>query len=562
MTDLPYHRICGQFYNRPLWLLPSTAETISSFLLSRVERAAGGGRGGETDKGQTSQWFPGTQKADGSIETHSPRASRFYGDYPRDAETGRPLPYRRTDEGTAIITIVGELVNRGGYVGASSGVVSYEGIKFQVLQASADARTKNIILDIESPGGEAVGAFEVAELIRQVAAIKPVIAVVNGLAASAGYAIASGASRIVTMPTGLVGSIGVVMMHLDWSQYLEDAGVKPTFIFAGAHKVDGNMYEPLPESVRARLQADVMSFYDQFVETVAAGRTNMTVKQIRGTEALVYKGQAAVDIGLADEVGTFEEVLAELSAGSMSRFPTSVRRSSTAAVAQPPQVQSAAIVPSVAEGDRENLPMPEAAGILSTLGAPEMTVKSGEPGASVPGTQTTAQPAAAPPAAAAPSAAKTETSADLAAAFPALVAQIRTEAATAERERILAIEGIAVAGHDDLIKACKADGKTTVEQAAMKILTAEKQTRTSQLAAIKGVETEGGKVPASPAASAPGETTTKATTPEGWKAEYEAQDPAGEKLRGEFPTVESYVACMKAEASGRVRRLVPRSATS
>jgi signal peptide peptidase SppA len=307
------HRVASQFYNRPLLVLPSTAETISSFLLSRIG-AGPLGDSGENDSGESVQTFSSTAREDGSREYHSPRASRFYGDYPVDPESnGRPRPYRRTPDGTAIITMVGELVNRGAWVGASSGLISYEGIKFQLRTAANDTRVRNVILDMESPGGEAVGAFEVAQSVRELAAQKPVTAVVDGMAASAGYAIASGARDIVTIPSGLSGSIGVVMMHLDFSAWLEDNGIKPTLIFAGDHKVDGNPFEPLPADVRNAFQQDVSSFYDQFVQTVALGRPNLSEDEIRGTQARVYKGEDAVKVGLADRVGTFDQVLAELS---------------------------------------------------------------------------------------------------------------------------------------------------------------------------------------------------------------------------------------------------------
>src|SRR5262245_49671023 len=118
MTDIPYHRIASQFYNRPLSLLPSAAETISAFLVTGTPQGRASA-GGESDSGSTTQLFPATAKPDGSVEVHRPRASRFYGDYPVDGD-GRPKPYRRTPDGTAIITVVGELVNRGAYVGASS----------------------------------------------------------------------------------------------------------------------------------------------------------------------------------------------------------------------------------------------------------------------------------------------------------------------------------------------------------------------------------------------------------------------------------------------------------
>ncbi|MGT2481766.1 S49 family peptidase [Methylobacterium oryzae CBMB20] len=193
--------------------------------------------------------------------------------------------------------------------------MSYEGLKFQLAHASQDDRTRAVLLDFECPGGEAVGAFEAAAVVRGLATLKPVVAVVNGLCASAAYAMASGATRIVTTPSGISGSIGVVMLHVDQSGALAKAGVRPTLIHAGAHKVDGNPYQALPAGVRKSLQAEIEVFYGAFVDCVAAGRKNLLAEAIRGTEARTFMGAAAVAAGLADEVGTFEGALVELEAG-------------------------------------------------------------------------------------------------------------------------------------------------------------------------------------------------------------------------------------------------------
>lgn len=308
-----FHRIAGQFYNRPLLLLPSAAEVISSLILNRM-RAGGRGPDLHDRAGATTVQFDSARKGDGSTEVHASRASRFYGEYAVDSGTRRPTPYRRTAQGTALIDLVGEFVNRGAWIGADSGLISYEGFRFQLLSAAADPKVRNILLDIESPGGEAVGAFEAAALVREVNREKPVVALVNGMAASAAYAIASGARAIVTLPSGIAGSIGVVMMHLDFSTYLENEGIRPTLIFAGARKVDGNPFEPLPEDVRAQFEREVMNYYDQFVATVVAGRRGVGDKSVRATEAGIFIGKAAVDAKLADDVGTFEEVLEEMSA--------------------------------------------------------------------------------------------------------------------------------------------------------------------------------------------------------------------------------------------------------
>lgn len=309
---IPYRHVVSQFYNQPLLLTPDAAETISTLLQSRMQemRAGGGIELPEHDSGRTTQMFDSRQRADGSIEVHSPRASRFYGDFPLDADN-RPMPFRRTADGTAILTLVGEWVNRGAWVGASSGLISYEGFAYQMRRAAADPKTRSIVLDFQSPGGQGVGAFETAALVREVAQVKPVVAFVNGLMGSAAYGIGSAASRIVTIPSGISGSIGVVLMHLDMSAWLAKEGVKPTLIFAGDHKVDGNPYEPLPKDVREDFQARVNAMYDQFVATVAQGR-GMDEKAVRGTQARVFSGPEAVAAGLADDVGTFDDVLREM----------------------------------------------------------------------------------------------------------------------------------------------------------------------------------------------------------------------------------------------------------
>jgi len=299
-------RIADAALNRPLMITPDKAAVIMSVLAGRIRIDAAG---------------------------LAPEASRFVGDGVERDANGKPiagLPYRRTPDGVGVITVAGSLVNRGAWIGANSGLVSYEGIKHQLGVAAADPKVRSIILDMSSPGGEAIGALETADAVRAVAAIKPVVAVVNGMAASAGYAIASGATEIVTTPTGVAGSIGVIMVHADYSEALADEGIKPTIIFAGAHKADGNSMQPLPDSVRADLQAEIDAFYQQFLSTVALGRgERLSAEMARKTEARVFIGAAAVEAGLADRVGSFESVLAELSRAPKGRSSTSLPKGLT-----------------------------------------------------------------------------------------------------------------------------------------------------------------------------------------------------------------------------------------
>ena len=205
--------------------------------------------------------------------------------------------------GIAVIEVSGVLVHRGAWIGQSSGQTSYEGIAAQIAAAASDPTVRGIALEIDSFGGEVAGVFDLADAIRAARAAKPVWAFVAEHAFSAGYALASQADRIILPRTGAVGSIGVVVMHADLSGQLSDAGVTVTLIHSGAHKVDGNPYVPLPDPVRARIQAEIDSIRSLFAQTVAAGRgRRMNAAAALATEAACYRGADAVAAGLADEV--------------------------------------------------------------------------------------------------------------------------------------------------------------------------------------------------------------------------------------------------------------------
>ena len=227
----------------------------------------------------------------------------------RRSSQGRSL--YRVQNGVAVIEVTGTLVHRGEWIGASSGVTSYEGLVAQIAAAGSDPTVRGVALEIDSFGGEVSGVFDLADHIRDLRAQKPVWAFVAEAALSAGYAIASQADRIVVPRTGEVGSIGVLWVHADLSQQLEDQGVAVTLIHAGAHKVDGNPFTALPEDVRADMQARVGETRDLFAQTVAAGRgARLSAQAALATEAQVYRGRHAVAAGLADEVSDLRTAFA------------------------------------------------------------------------------------------------------------------------------------------------------------------------------------------------------------------------------------------------------------
>ena len=202
----------------------------------------------------------------------------------------KPKAFGTARPGVAIIPVLGSLVNRSSFVDAMSGVTSYDSIRGQLNAAVFDAEISSIAFDMDSAGGEASGAMELAAIVRIAAQRKPVYAIVNGLCCSAAYAVASAATRIVCTPSSLVGSIGVVALHTDHSGRLEKAGIVPTMIYAGAHKIDGNSLEKLSDQAREGISAEIEKIYSMFVECVAKGRRNLSPDAIRATEAKTFLG--------------------------------------------------------------------------------------------------------------------------------------------------------------------------------------------------------------------------------------------------------------------------------
>lgn len=252
-----------------------------------------------------------------------PRASILGGEAGQRArERGRRL--YRVREGIAIIEVTGTLVHRGDWIGESSGVSTYEGIGQQIEAAAEDPAVRGIALEIDTFGGEVAGVFDLADSLRAARGRKPVWAFVAEAALSAGYALASQADRIVLPRTGEVGSIGVLLVHADYSERLSDEGVRVTLIHAGAHKIDANPYEPLPEAVRDELQAEVEQLRDLFAATVAAGRGVLSATAALATEARVFRGSAAVVAGLADEVSDLRTAFGAFVASVQRRQPAAI----------------------------------------------------------------------------------------------------------------------------------------------------------------------------------------------------------------------------------------------
>ena len=238
----------------------------------------------------------------------------------------------------AVIPIHGTLVRRTSGLEAESGLASYTGIAAQLDAALTSPEVAAILLDIDSPGGESGGVFDLADRIRVASQVKPVWAVANDMAFSAAYALASAATRVFVARTGGVGSIGVIAMHIDQSVKDAKDGVRYTAVFAGERKNDLNPHEPLSDAAHAVLKAEVDRVYELFVETVARHR-GLDADAVRATEAGLFFGPDAVATGLADAVGSLDDALTQLTQ-SLSPLPTQVATASQAGFLRNHQMES------------------------------------------------------------------------------------------------------------------------------------------------------------------------------------------------------------------------------
>lgn len=240
---------------------------------------------------------------------------------------GASRPPEQTVQSVAILPLFGTIFPRANLMTEMSGATSAERFGAMFSQLVDDPNISAIALDVNSPGGQANGIPEVFNRIIEARGKKPIVAVVNHLAASGAYWIASAADEVVVTPSGEVGSIGVFSVHQDMSKALENEGVKITMIRAGKFKVEGNPYEPLSDEAAAFFQSRVDETYESFVNAVARGRgvSPDDVKSKFG-EGRVVHAQAAVERGMADRIGTMEETVSRL----LQNIPSAPKSSDSA----------------------------------------------------------------------------------------------------------------------------------------------------------------------------------------------------------------------------------------
>lgn len=214
----------------------------------------------------------------------------------------------------AVIDITGNLVNGNAGFMSYFGYTGYGDIRNSLVAAVSDQAVGSILLNVDSGGGQVAGVHELAQLIARVDKVKPVVTYTGGMMASAALWLGAGGRKVVAGETAMVGSLGILQIHIDRTKQLEMDGVKATIIRAGEDKALANPYEPLSDAGKAALQSQADAMYDVFLSHVAQQRKlSVAVAQKQFGGGSVFVGQQALSANLVDEVGGFEAAYAAAS---------------------------------------------------------------------------------------------------------------------------------------------------------------------------------------------------------------------------------------------------------
>ena len=384
-----------------------------------------------------------------------------------------PVQGYEVRDGVAVIAVRGVMAQRMNLMSEVSGGTSSELLVRDVKAATADPKIKGIILTMDTPGGAVAGTQLAAQAVMAARDVKPVVTLVEGLMASAGVWVGTAASKVyLSSAVDQVGSIGVVIEHIDRSKQLDTVGIKKTEVFAGKFKRIASENGPLTESGKATLQDTVDTIYSIFVGDIA-NQLGVSVEKVLAdmADGRMFIGQQAIDAGLAHGFASLDQLISEVkdqakwrpipSGGSRAKMSSPVVATGPLAAAHLSPVRSpmSSLPEQVAQWAIEN---PEGANALRAQGAADERAR-------------------------------------LTPDHETALAKARQEGAAAERDRIAGVRGAGLPGHDALIERLAADGHTTPGEAALAVNAAERELRAAAVTA------RGAEVPAPVAFAAAGD---------------------------------------------------------
>jgi signal peptide peptidase SppA len=228
-----------------------------------------------------------------------------------DDDRNDEVPFPRIGS-TAIISIHGTIFPRSNFMTRFFGGTALTELNAQLKAAAADESIRNIVLDIDSPGGNVGGLSETSNLIRNIRQEKPVLSVATGLMASAAYFLGSAATKVFASPSASVGSVGTIMIMQDASKFFDEIGIKFEFIRSTPLKAIGSGLEPLTDDARAEFQRRVDSYNEQFIQNIAENRQISIEEARKMADARVHISEDAKELGFVDDIATVDEIVGSL----------------------------------------------------------------------------------------------------------------------------------------------------------------------------------------------------------------------------------------------------------
>ena len=172
-----------------------------------------------------------------------------------------------------------------------------------IEEASRDASARAMLLVIDSPGGSMAGGEALHGALKRFAEKKPIVALMGGSAASAGYMIAMPAQHVLAREATVTGSIGVLLQSFDVSELMTRLGIRPDILATGPFKAQPNPFQPLTDQGRAEMMRVLEDLHGQFIAIVATGR-RMDEARVRPlADGRVFTGRQALPLGLIDAIG-------------------------------------------------------------------------------------------------------------------------------------------------------------------------------------------------------------------------------------------------------------------
>jgi len=208
----------------------------------------------------------------------------------------QPVPFE--PDSVALVKIEGPIID------------SEEAIE-EIKEYADNSSIKALVIRVNSPGGAVAPSQEIHDEVKKAAEKKPVVVSMGAVAASGGYYISAPATKIISNPGTITGSIGVIMEVPNISGLMEKVGIKSEVIKSGKHKDLASVFRGIGREEREIIQNVLDDVHEQFIEAVASAR-NMDINEVRKiADGRIFSGRQALEVGLVDEIGNIEDAILE-----------------------------------------------------------------------------------------------------------------------------------------------------------------------------------------------------------------------------------------------------------